>query len=344
MVVSKAYERAGVSLQAGYESVARIKKHVQSTARRGVMGSVGGFGGLFDLASLEYSEPILVAGTDGVGTKIMLAFLVDQHDTIGIDAVAMCVNDVVVQGAEPLFFLDYLACGSNDPARIEAIVAGVAEGCRQAGCALIGGETAEMPGLYGADEYDLAGFAVGVCEKDKLIDGSQIEAGDLLLGLPSSGLHSNGYSLVRKILIEEAQIDLHAYSPDLNCTWAEELLRPTRIYVQQLLPLVKKGLVKGLAHITGGGFVENLPRMLPDGLGAVVQLGSWKVQPIFTVLQDLGNLAEQEMYNIFNMGIGMALTVSPGNLDEVLEHFRLIDEEVYQIGQVQVGAGVQIND
>lgn len=339
--MSNAYERAGVSLQAGYESVARIRKHVQSTARPGVLGSLGGFGGLFDLSSLGYVNPVLVSGTDGVGTKIMLAFLVDKHDTIGIDAVAMCVNDVVVQGAEPLFFLDYLACGQNDPPRIEAIVSGVAEGCRQAGCALIGGETAEMPGLYKSNEYDLAGFAVGVCEKDQLIDGSTIEAGDVLLGLASSGLHSNGFSLVRKILLEEVKIDLHSYSEELGCTWAEELLRPTKIYAQQLLPLIRTGKIKGLAHITGGGFVENLPRMLPEGLGAQINLGSWEPQPIFSLLAQMGKITQTEMYNIFNMGIGMALAVSPSEVEAVLEHFRGLDESVYEIGQVVVGTGVE---
>lgn len=344
MFVSKAYERAGVSLQAGYESVARIKKHVKSTARQGVLGSVGGFGGLFDLSSLGYSQPVLVSGTDGVGTKIMLAFLADKHDTIGIDAVAMCVNDVLVQGAEPLFFLDYLACGVNDPAQIEAIVSGVAEGCRQANCALIGGETAEMPGLYQAGEYDLAGFAVGVCEKPQILDGSTIVAGDLLLGLAASGLHSNGFSLVRKILLEETKIDLKAFSTELGCTWAEELLRPTKIYVRELLPLLKDGKLKGLAHITGGGFVENLPRMLPEGLGARINLASWKRPAIFPVLADLGGLAEQEMYNIFNMGIGMVAAVSPEQLSSVLEHFRLLGEVVYQIGQVQAGSGVEFYD
>lgn len=341
--MSNAYERAGVSLQAGYESVARIKNHVQSTTRPGVLGSLGGFGGLFDLSELGYASPILVAGTDGVGTKIMLAFLADKHDTIGIDAVAMCVNDVVVQGAEPLFFLDYLACGQNNPSRIEAIVSGVAEGCRQAGCALIGGETAEMPGLYKPDEYDLAGFAVGACEKEELIDGRSIEAGDVLLGLASSGLHSNGFSLVRKILLEEAKIDLHAYSSDLGCTWAEELLHPTKIYVQQLLPLIKAGKIKGLAHITGGGFVENIPRMLPDGLGARLNLGSWEPQTIFSLLASMGKIPEVEMYNIFNMGIGMVLAVSPSEVEAVLEHFRGLDEAVHQIGQVVVGTGVEFH-
>lgn len=341
MTLSKAYEQAGVNLQAGYESVARIKKHVQSTARLGAFGALGGFGGLFDLGSLGYSHPVLVAGTDGVGTKIMLAFVLDKHDTIGIDAVAMCVNDVVVQGAEPLFFLDYLACGHNDPARIEAIVSGVAQGCIQAGCALIGGETAEMPGLYGPDEYDLAGFAVGACERDQLIDGSTIEAGDRLLGLASSGLHSNGFSLVRKLVSEKAQIDLHSFAKELGCTWAEELLRPTKIYVQPLLPLIREGKIKGLAHITGGGFVENIPRMLPENLGAVIRLGSWPTQPIFSLLAKLGDIVPEEMYNIFNMGVGMVLAVSPGEVGAVIEYFQQRGEVVYEIGSVEVGSGVR---
>jgi phosphoribosylformylglycinamidine cyclo-ligase len=321
--------------------VARIKKHVQSTARHGAFGTLGGFGGLFDLGSLGYTNPVLVAGTDGVGTKIMLAFLVDKHDTIGIDVVAMCVNDVLVQGAEPLFFLDYLACGHNDPERIEAIVSGVAQGCIQAGCALIGGETAEMPGLYGPDEYDLAGFAVGACEKEQLIDGRNIEPGDVLLGLASSGLHSNGFSLVRKIVLEEAQINLHSYSEELGCSWAEELLRPTKIYVQSLLPLIRSGEVKGLAHITGGGFVENIPRMLPEDLGAVIRLDAWQPQPIFSLLAKLGQIALEEMYNIFNMGIGMVLAVAPSELGDVLEHFRQLGEAVYEIGRVEAGSGVR---
>lgn len=339
--MSNAYKRAGVNLEAGYETVSRIKGHLERTRRAGVMGAVGGFGGLFDLGSLGLSHPVLVAGTDGVGTKIMLAFILDKHDTIGIDAVAMCVNDVVVQGAEPLFFLDYIACGKNDPKKIEAIVSGIAEGCVRSGCALIGGETAEMPGLYGEDEYDLAGFAVGACEKDQLLDGSTIGAGDVLLGLPSSGLHSNGFSLVRKILLDEQKISLQAHVPELGSTWGEELLKPTQIYVQPLLPLLKKGILKGLAHITGGGFIENIPRMLPDGLEAVIRLGSWEQPPIFKLIEQLGQIPSTEMYNVFNMGIGMVMAVSEKNAATVLEHFRQIGEPIYELGEVQAGEGVR---
>lgn len=340
--MSKAYRQAGVNLQAGYETITRLKKHVKRTERTGVSGDLGGFGGLFDLGSLGYKHPILVSGTDGVGTKIMLAFLTNQHDTIGIDAVAMCVNDVVVQGAEPLFFLDYLACGHNDPERIESIVSGVAEGCVQAGCALIGGETAEMPGLYKPNEYDLAGFAVGACEKGKLIDGSSIADGDILLGLRSSGLHSNGYSLVRKILLDLQQIKLDEYVEELGCTWAEELLKPTRIYVKPLLPLVQAGVIKGLAHITGGGFIENIPRILPEGLGASIKLNAWQPQPIFSILEDWGKIPHTEMFNIFNMGIGMVLAVDKANLNAVLEHFEEIEEDIIKLGHVHLGEGLKL--
>ncbi len=340
--MSKAYQRAGVDLQAGYETVERIKKHVQRTSRPGVFGGLGGFGGLFDLGGLGYKNPVLVAGADGVGTKIMIAFTANKHDTIGIDAVAMCVNDVLVQGAEPLFFLDYIACGKNDPGRTEAIVAGVGEGCVQAGCALLGGETAEMPGLYGPDEYDLAGFAVGACERDKILDGSRIEEGDLLFGLPSSGLHSNGYSLVRKILLENQKIDLAAYVPELGCTWGEELLRPTKIYVRPLLPLIQAGKIKGAAHITGGGFVENIPRMPPQTLGAEIRLAAWQLQPIFNLLEKLGALERNEMFNIFNMGVGMVVAVAPEMKDAILTHFGQLNEPVYELGIVRAEAGIRL--
>lgn len=338
--MSNAYKQAGVNLEAGYETVSRIKKHVNRTKRAGALGGVGGFGGLFDLGSLDYRHPVLVSGTDGVGTKIMIAFMMDKHDTIGIDAVAMCVNDVVVQGAEPLLFLDYIACGKNDPERIEAIVAGVAEGCVQAGCALIGGETAEMPGLYGEGEYDLAGFAVGVCEKDDLVDGVGIVPGDVLLGLASNGLHSNGYSLVRKILLERHKVSLEQHVPELGKSWGEELLRPTKIYVQPLLPLLKEKRLKGLAHITGGGFFENIPRMLPAGLGATIYLDAWDKPAVFALLEDLGDIHGQEMYNIFNMGIGMVLAVSPSDVALVSEHLRSQGETVYQLGHVTEQEGV----
>lgn len=341
--MSNAYKQAGVNLEAGYETVSRVKKHIQRTQRLGVLGGVGGFGGLFDLGELGYKHPVLVSGTDGVGTKIMVAFMLDKHDTIGVDAVAMCVNDVVVQGAEPLFFLDYIACGTNDPTRTEAIVAGVAEGCVQAGCALIGGETAEMPGLYSEGEYDLAGFAVGVCEKTLLVDGQGILPGDILLGLPSSGLHSNGYSLVRKVLFEQHKVSLDAHVPELGRSWGEELLEPTRIYVKSLLPLLRETRVKGMAHITGGGFVENIPRMLPPGLGATVELDAWPMPAVFRLVEKLGGIPHLEMYNVFNMGIGMVLAVSPSDVTDVCAHFRAVGEEVFQIGQVTEGEGVRLS-
>lgn len=340
--MSNAYKQAGVNLEAGYETVSRIKKHIERTKRLGTLGGVGGFGGLFDLGSLGYRHPVLVSGTDGVGTKIMIAFMLDKHDTIGIDAVAMCVNDVVVQGAEPLFFLDYIACGKNDPLRTEAIVSGVAEGCVQAGCALIGGETAEMPGLYGENEYDVAGFAVGACEKTSLVDGQTIVAGDILLGLPSSGLHSNGFSLVRKVLFEKHQVQLESLVPELGHSWGEELLKPTRIYVKSLLPLLRENRLKGLAHVTGGGFIENIPRMLPPGLGATIELDSWQKPAVFTLLEGMGEIQSTEMYNVFNMGIGMVLAVSPSQVETTCAHFHALGEEVYKIGQVTEGEGVRL--
>ncbi|HHY09832.1 MAG TPA: phosphoribosylformylglycinamidine cyclo-ligase [Firmicutes bacterium] len=339
--MSEAYRKAGVDLQAGYETVRRLKKHVAKTARLGVSGALGGFGGLFDLSSLNLKNPVLVAGTDGVGTKILIAFLMDKHDTIGIDAVAMCVNDVVVQGAEPLFFLDYIACGKTDPAKIEKIVAGIAEGCQQAGCALIGGETAEMPGLYQPEEYDLAGFAVGACEKDQLIDNAEIKAGDVLIGLASNGLHSNGFSLVRRILFEKQGLQVHDYVPELGSTLGEELLKPTKIYVSSLLTAMRKFQIKGAAHITGGGFIENIPRMLPSSLGAVIAEDSFLVPPIFDLLQSLGQLSAAEMYNVFNMGIGMAVAVAERDASNVLEHFLASGEKAVILGEVTEEEGVR---
>ena len=333
--MAESYEKAGVNLEAGYEVVRRIKKHVASTSRLGVMGNIGAFGGMFDLSALNVKEPVLVSGTDGVGTKLKLAFEMDKHDTIGIDAVAMCVNDVLAQGAEPLFFLDYVAVGHNEPAKIEAIVAGVAEGCRQAGCALIGGETAEMPGMYDEDEYDLAGFAVGVAEKSAIVDGSGITAGDVLIGLPSTGVHSNGFSLVRKALFEQAGYTVDTMLPELGgAKLGDVLLTPTKIYVKTLKPLFKAGVVKGVAHITGGGFIENIPRMIPDGLAADITLGSWPVLPIFDVLERAGDIDHKEMYNIFNMGIGMVLAVSAERADETLALLKDNGEAGYAIGTI----------
>ena len=340
--MADAYRRAGVDLKAGYAAVSRIKRQAERTRRPGAMGSLGGFGGLFDLAALGLKDPVLVSGTDGVGTKILVAKMADKHDTIGIDCVAMCVNDIVVQGAQPLFFLDYIACGKTDPERIEAIVQGIAEGCVQAGCALIGGETAEMPGLYGADEYDLAGFAVGACEKSELLDGSAIQAGDVLVGLASSGLHSNGFSLVRRILFAQAKLHTSDFIEELGCTIGEELLRPTRIYVKPILKALKQFKLKGMAHITGGGFLENIPRMLPPGLGAVIEEGNWEVPPIFPFLESLGRVERLEMYNVFNMGIGLVIAVDEELAGDVLRCFTELGERAYAIGRVVEGEGVQI--
>lgn len=337
--VANAYKQAGVDIDAGYEAVARMKKHVQRTARAGVLGSLGGFGGMFDLSALGLKEPVLVSGTDGVGTKLKLAFMLDQHDTIGIDAVAMCVNDIVVQGAEPLYFLDYLACGKAVPEQIEAIVKGVADGCVQAGCALIGGETAEMPGLYRENEYDIAGFAVGACEKSQLVTGEKIAAGDVLIGLASSGIHSNGYSLVRKVFNNWS---LTEFVDALGCSLGEELLRPTKIYVKPILSALEKFPIKGMAHITGGGFIENIPRMLPAGLGAELDERSWEIPSIFKLISEVGQIEYQEMYNIFNMGIGMVLAVDKGLSAEVQDHFRACGETPFEIGVVTEHAGINI--
>ncbi|MCI1232369.1 MAG: phosphoribosylformylglycinamidine cyclo-ligase [Bifidobacterium tibiigranuli] len=331
----QAYEHAGVSVEAGYEVVHRIASHVERTKRSGVVGGIGGFGGLFDLASLGYREPMLVSGTDGVGTKLMVAKMAGKHDTIGIDCVAMCVNDIAAQGAEPLFFLDYIACGVNDPALLEQVVAGVADGCVQAGCALIGGETAEMPGMYDADEYDLAGFTVGVAEKSAIVDGSGIAQGDTLIGLPSAGVHSNGFSLIRKALFEQAGYSVDTTLDELGGkSLGDVLLTPTKIYVKALQPLFKAGLVKGVAHITGGGFIENIPRMIPDGLAASITLGSWDIPPIFDVIEHAGDIDHEEMFNVFNMGIGMVLAVDSSRADEALDLLRSVGEDGKVIGAI----------
>lgn len=333
--MANAYAKAGVDVQAGYEVVERIKKHVKRTERAGVMGALGGFGGCFDLSVVDVKEPVLISGTDGVGTKLMIAIQENKHETIGIDCVAMCVNDIVAQGAEPLYFLDYIATGKNIPERLESVVAGISEGCFQAGAALIGGETAEMPGMYQDDHYDLAGFAVGIAEKSQLITGNKIQEGDVLLGLPSSGIHSNGYSLVRKIFFETHQLTGESALPELmGNVLGEELLIPTKIYVKSLLPLIKQELVNGIAHITGGGFVENIPRMLPDHLSAEVKLGSWPQLPIFTALEAYGEIPAMEMYEIFNMGIGMVLAISPEKIDEVQMMLTKCNEPSYIIGKV----------
>ncbi|MDZ5474620.1 phosphoribosylformylglycinamidine cyclo-ligase [Bacillus sp. 31A1R] len=340
--MANAYKQAGVDIEAGYEAVTRMKKHVQRTMRPGVLGGLGGFGGMFDLSTLNLKEPVLVSGTDGVGTKLMLAFMMDRHDTIGIDAVAMCVNDIVVQGAEPIYFLDYIACGKAEPGKIEAIVKGISDGCEMAGCALVGGETAEMPGMYSEEEYDLAGFAVGACEKSAIITGENIKAGDVLIGLASSGIHSNGYSLVRKIFFEQAKMALTDYVEELGKTLGEELLTPTKIYVKPILSALKKFEIKGMAHITGGGFIENIPRMLPTDLGAELTESHWDVPAIFTLMEKEGQLNRQEMYNIFNMGTGMVVAVDPSIAEEVINHFIENGEKAYQIGVVSDKEGIEI--
>lgn len=343
VTMSSAYKRAGVDIEAGYEAVERMKKHVKKTIRPEVLGGLGSFGAMFDLTSFKHlNEPVLVSGTDGVGTKLMLAFMLDKHDTIGIDAVAMCVNDIVVQGAEPLYFLDYIACGKAEPVKIEAIVKGIADGCEQAGCALIGGETAEMPGLYGADEYDLAGFSVGIVDKSKLLTGEKINEGDVIVGLSSNGLHSNGFSLVRKVLLEESNLDLQKQYGNLEKSLGEELLTPTRIYVKPILEVLKKFNVKGLSHITGGGFYENIPRTLPSGLGAEIDYGSWPIQPIFDLLKEKGEITFQDMFSTFNMGIGMVMVVSEEEAVSAIKELEKLGEKAYIIGRVSKEEGVHI--
>ncbi len=340
--MAKSYEASGVNLEAGYEVVSRIKKHVASTNIAGCMGNIGSFGGMFDLGSLGYSHPILVSGTDGVGTKLKIAFALDKHDTIGIDAVAMCVNDVLAQGAKPLIFLDYVAVGKNHPAVVEAIVAGVAEGCRQAGCALVGGETAEMPGMYAEDDYDIAGFTVGAVEKERLIDCSKVKAGDILVGIASSGVHSNGFSLVRKI-VADAGLDLNAkYDETGDRTLGEMLLTPTKIYVKQVHKVLDEIDVHGIAHITGGGFDENIPRILSDGQGIEIEEGSWEILPVFRILEKYGHVPHREMFNIFNMGIGMVLAVDEADVARTIEILTEAGEKASVIGRIVEGKGVTI--
>ncbi|MEK1302933.1 phosphoribosylformylglycinamidine cyclo-ligase [Limosilactobacillus fermentum] len=329
------YQEAGVDVNAGYELVKRIKENVKSTNRPGVLGGIGAFGGLFDLGELKAKHPVLVSGTDGVGTKLLIAKAMDQHDTIGIDVVAMCVNDVLAQGAEPLYFLDYIATGHNDPAKMADIVAGVAEGCRQAGAALIGGETAEMPDMYDQDEYDLAGTVTGVVEKDDLLTSDQPQAGAILLGLASSGIHSNGFSLVRQILFKDHQVDLAATPAELGGqTVGQAVLAPTKIYVKPVLPLLKDHLVEGVAHITGGGLIENLPRMFGDDLQAQVDSSAWPSLPVFDYLKELGGLSDDDCWQTFNMGLGMILAVQPDLVDQVKSRLNQAGEACYQVGQL----------
>ncbi len=332
------YRDAGVDIDAGNKAVDLMKKHVRSTYRPEVLGDIGGFGGLFALDVAKYRQPVLVSGTDGVGTKLCIAFMADKHDTIGQDAVAMCVNDILVQGAEPLFFLDYLAVGKLSPEQVAAIVSGIAGACLESGCSLIGGETAEMASFYKNGEYDIGGFAVGVAERSKLITGQTIQPGDVLIGLPSSGLHSNGYSLVRKICFDVKQMDINQFVPELQKTLGEELLIPTKLYPKACLPLIEKYAIKGMVHITGGGFYENIPRVLPDGCGAMVDTESWSKPPVFALLQQWGNVAWTEMYRTFNMGIGMILVVSPSDVKEIQDDLSARGEASFIIGQVTQGA------
>ena len=332
---SESYAAAGVDVTAGYESVELIKSHVKRTTIPGVIGSIGGFGGMFELASGEYKNPVLVSGTDGVGTKIKLAFLMDKHDTVGIDCVAMCVNDVACSGAKPLFFLDYIACGKNYPEKIEQIVKGVAEGCVQAGCALVGGETAEHPGLMPKEEYDLAGFTVGIGEKDKLVSGEHLKSGDALIGVASSGVHSNGFSLVRKVFnINEERINVQV--AELGKTLGEELLTPTRIYVKPLLTLMDSVRVNAISHITGGGFYENVPRMLNDDTLAVIEKDKCFKKPIFDLIQKEGNISEHDMYNTFNMGTGLVIAVDSDKADEAVRILNSCGEQAAVIGEIGV--------
>ncbi len=332
------YKNAGVDIEAGYKSVELMKKHVQETMRPEVLGGLGGFSGAFSMSAFKDMEkPTLVSGTDGVGTKLKLAFLMDQHNTVGIDCVAMCVNDIACAGGEPLFFLDYIACGKNYPEKIAGIVSGVAEGCKQAGAALIGGETAEMPGFYPEDEYDLAGFAVGVVDEKNLITGTSIKAGDVLIGIASSGVHSNGFSLVRKVF-DVTKENLNVYYEELGKTLGECLIVPTKIYVRALKSVKESGVnIKGCSHITGGGFYENIPRMLPEGICAEVEKNSYEVPAIFRLMEKKGEIAEEIMYNTFNMGIGMVLAVDPADQDKAMEAIKAAGETPYVIGCTKAG-------
>lgn len=332
---SESYAAAGVDITAGYKAVELMKSHIARTMTSGVCSDVGGFGGLFELDTEGIEKPVLVSGTDGVGTKLKLAFLMDKHDTVGIDCVAMCVNDIICCGAKPLFFLDYIACGKNVPEKIASIVSGVAEGCVQSGAALIGGETAEMPGFYPVDEYDLAGFSVGVVDKAKILDPSTMKSGDVVIALPSSGVHSNGFSLVRKVFDVENS-DIKAPREELGGkSVGETLLTPTKIYVKPVLALLEQVKVKGISHITGGGFYENIPRSIPDGLGAVIDRRAVKVLPIFDLIAKTGNISERDMFNTFNMGVGMSIVVAPEDADKALEVLKANGEDAYVIGKIE---------
>jgi len=332
------YKDAGVDVEAGYTAVRLMKEFIKKTYDQNVVGDIGGFGGLYSLNLEGMKQPVLVAGTDGVGTKLQLAFIMDKHDTVGQDCVAMCVNDVVCQGARPLFFLDYIATGRLKPEKVAQIVKGVAEGCIQAGCALIGGETAEMPGFYKDEEYDIAGFAAGIADRSKIIDGSTVREGDVLIGLASSGVHSNGYSLVRRLVLHD-RYRLEERYDVLGCTVGEELLKPTRIYVKGVLNVLERYKIRGIAHITGGGFIENIPRVLPESLSAQIHLGSWPVLPIFELIKRWGDIEDMEMFNTFNMGIGMVLVCSPQEADGVISQLKSDGYPSYAIGRVVKGTG-----
>jgi len=332
------YKKAGVDIEAGNEFVRRIRPLVRSTFRPEVLTDIGGFGGLFRFDSARYREPVLVSGTDGVGTKLKIATLMERHDTIGIDLVAMCVNDVAVCGAEPLFFLDYLAVAKLAVGQAEAILGGIADGCRQAGCALIGGETAEMPGFYPEGEYDLAGFAVGVVEREQIIDGSRVQPGDVLIGLASTGLHSNGYSLARRVLLDNSQSALKEQVPGGEETVGEVLLKPTRIYVKTILRLIQSGQVRAIAHITGGGLTENIPRVLPEGCAVVITRGTWAEPPIFGLIQSRGGIQPEEMARVFNLGIGLVVIVPPQQAQETLDRAEQSGDRAFRIGVVEKGA------
>lgn len=340
---SQSYAAAGVDITAGYKAVELMKQHVARTMIPGVMGGLGGFGGMFELDCTDMPRPVLVSGTDGVGTKLKLAFLMDKHDTVGIDCVAMCVNDVVCVGAKPLIFLDYIACGKNVPERIAQMVAGVAEGCVQAGCALVGGETAEMPGFYPEDEYDLAGFTVGAVDKSKLLDNSTMQVGDVLIALPSSGVHSNGFSLVRRVFdLENDPNVLKEYKQELGCTLGEALLAPTKIYVKPVLAVMEEIAVKGVSHITGGGFYENIPRSLKKGCKAVIKKQDVRTPALFRCIQAAGNIPERDMFNTFNMGVGMVLTVAEQDADKAIAILKAQGEEAYRLGVIGEGEGVEL--
>lgn len=335
------YSDAGVDVHRGYDVVSRIKSHVNRTKRREVIGGIGGFGGLFAPDITKYPNPVLVSGTDGVGTKLKIAFMMDKHDTIGIDAVAMCVNDIAVVGAEPLYFLDYIASGRIKPEVIEQIISGIADGCMQAGCSLVGGETAEMPGFYTDGEYDVAGFSTGIVNKNSMIDGSKIQDGDVLIGVASSGLHSNGYSLVRKVFFDRLGYTINKHIDELGCELGTELIKPTTIYVKLVQNLINANLTpNGISHITGGGFIENIPRFLPEAIYDInIKKGSWEILPIFSLIQKLGPVDEMEMYNTYNMGIGLVLSVNPDKVDATLANIKESGYKAYIMGNISKGSG-----